>query len=94
MAKITAVGQVKKAVGHAADTVGKTKNGTVMVRKGYFYRCGSTASSVAARISTLLTEAGVAHRIEDSGDHWAPFVGKGSVARNSHFYVEITVFGE
>ena len=88
---LTPVRAVKRALGQVADTVGKTKNGTVMVRRGYFFRNGASSQTYAARVADLLNAAGVQFRIEDRGDHWAPFVGKGSVARNSHFYVELTV---
>lgn len=94
MAKtLTPVAVVKNALQGYGDSVGKTKAGTVMIRKGYFYRHGASPESVAARVSESLKAAGVQFRIENIGDHWAAFNGGASVARSSHFYVELTVFG-
>lgn len=94
MANITTVGKVKQALGHSADSVSKTTAGTVMVRKGYFYRNSRSAESYAASVADRLKATGVNFRIENIGDKWAPFRGNKGVAANSHFYVELTVFEE
>ena len=83
--------QIRKVLGGFVDSLGRTKTGTYRVRRGYFYRNGWDAQAFATRVSDALTIAGIQHRIEDSGDHWAAFKGGKGVAANSHFYVEFTV---
>jgi hypothetical protein len=83
------VKQVKEALSHSVDQVSKLKNGHVMVRKGYFYRNGMDDVKFNNNVVAALEKAGVAVFVVDFGDHWAAFSGGASLARSSHFYVEL-----
>ena len=88
---VLTVKQVKEAIGHSADQVSRLKNGNIMVRKGYFYRSGMDSDKFSKFISRLAQEAGYAVSVVNSGDHWAAFKGGVSVAKSSHFYVELGI---
>jgi len=85
----TAIKQVKEALEFTVDQVSKLKNGHIMVRKGYFYRGGMNADKLKNFVLTKLLENGIVANVIDYGDHWAAFIGGASVARQSHFYVEL-----
>lgn len=75
-----------------ADSAGKCKDGTIKLRRGYFYKHGMTAEKYKNSVIERLFEAGAdSIHVADFGDHWAPFRGGASVAQNSHFYVNIKI---
>lgn len=78
--------QLKETIGHAADQVSRKKDGSFIVRRGYFYRSGD-AKDYMLRIARLLNEAKIGYEVVDYYDHWAPFRGGDSVAKGSHFAV-------
>lgn len=78
------------SVGVYSDSVGKNKDGHIVVRRGFFYRGGQSHKDHEARISNALTAAGLKHTIVDSGEHNAPsFNGKAKVANSNHFWTKI-----
>jgi hypothetical protein len=85
-------GIVKKALGFGGfypDSVGKSKEGHVIVRKGFFYKHGQSHESHTAGVKAALNKAGLKHDIVDSGEHYAAFRGGASVANQSHFYTHV-----
>ena len=82
---------IKSLLKSGADTVGKKKNGNIIVRREFFYRHGGTAESFAEKISSILTNADVRHNIIDKGEEWKAFRGGASVANQSHWWVEIAI---
>lgn len=88
---MTTVKQIKDATNYSADTVSKNKAGQIVLRKGYFYRHGVTGEIFANRVSDLLTAAGIAFTVVDSGDVWKPFRGGATTANSSHLFVTISV---
>ena len=83
------VKQVKEVLSHSMDQVSKLKNGNIIVRKGYFYRNGLDQYKVRDSVVKKLQDAGFTATVVDCGDHWAAFNGGATVARSSHFYVEL-----
>ena len=81
------VKQIENAVGHIADTVGKNRQGQIVIRRGYFFRNGCDSEKYANRISETLEAAGIKAKIVDSGEKWKPFIGGASTANSSHWYV-------
>ncbi len=77
-----------------ADAFGKNKAGNVVIRQGYFYRHGQTPEIFKARVEAQCKSAGVAIRIVGCGDHWAAFRGGASIARSSHFWVEVAAVSD
>ena len=75
----------------SADSIHRQKDGTIIFRRGYFFRHGMTPESFRDGISTKLKKAGIDHTVVDYGDHWTPFNGGASLSRSSHFYVRIAV---
>lgn len=84
---MTTMKQIKAAV--HADQISRQKDGTIIFRDGYFYRHGRTAEGFRTRIASALRLAGIAHEVIESGDHYATFRGSASLARSSHFFVQI-----
>jgi len=76
--------QVKDRV--QADSIGRRKDGTIIVRQGYFYRNGMTAEKYAGIVAKLVPDATVVN----FGDKWAPFRGGASLANSSHFWVVLS----
>lgn len=83
------VKQVRAALSHSVDTIGKTKSGAVVVRRGFFYRNGMSSEKFSARVAELLKAAGLEFTVVREGEHYAPFRGGASVATQSHWYVEL-----
>lgn len=88
MAKqVSLVSQVRNAIGHGADSVGQKKDGTIVVRRGYFYRHGMDSARFATTVAQLLSAADLPVVMTEHGDHWTAFRGGASVANSSHFWV-------
>lgn len=81
------VKRVKEAV--LSDSVGRAKNGDIVVRQEYFYRHGQTSRGFASAVSEQLTQAGIQHEVTGSWDKFTPFRGGASTARSSHFGVSV-----
>lgn len=81
------VKEVKEALGHSVDQVSRKKDGTIIVRRGYFYRHNATAETFMLNASERLNQLGLTFDVVDYYDHWAPFNGGAPVARQSHFAV-------
>lgn len=73
--------------------ISRKRDGTkhFIFRKGYFYTNGSDSAKFAEHVTRRLEAAGIEHTIIDNGDHWAAFKGGASVAKQSHWWVEVAV---
>ncbi len=91
MAKQSLTAQIRNALGGIADSVGKKKNGNVVIRRGFFYRRGMDAHKFAGGVETALRTSGLDFVVVDRGEHWTAFSGGASTANSSHFWVEIAV---
>lgn len=83
------VSKIRTATLGVADTVGKKKDGTFMVRRGYFYRNGMDAERFRDVVVKSLESHGFSCQVVDHGDHWAAFRGGSTVAQGSHFWVQV-----
>lgn len=81
--------QVRAALSSSVDSIGKNKEGSIVVRRGFFYRNGMSSEKFTDLIDFQLREAGLSFRIVRDGEHYAPFRGGASVAQSSHWYVEL-----
>jgi hypothetical protein len=84
------VSQVRTALSHHADSVGMKKDGTITVRRGYFYRNGMDSTRFATQTAQRLAAAGITLFMKEHGDHWSAFRGGSTIANSSHFWVEFT----
>lgn len=73
------------------DTIGTKKGGNILCRWGYFYSHGKTSIQYVEKVTKLLDQHHIQHRIVNNGDHWVAFRGGASTANQSHFYVEIKI---
>lgn len=73
------------------SSVGVKKDGSIIVRKEYFYRSGRDEHQMCATVEAVLKTNNIDATIIDKGDHWAPFRGSASVAQSSHFWVNFKV---
>ena len=84
------VAQVSNALHpFVADSVSRRRDGTIVVRRGYFYRHGQDAEDFQLAVGSALIKAGIQYSIKDYGDHWARFRGGASLAKSSHWWVEL-----
>ena len=81
------VKEIKEALDGSVDQVSRKKDGSIIVRKGYFYRQSQTCETFMLAASEKLNRAGLSFEVVDYYDHWAPFRGGDSVAKGSHFAV-------
>lgn len=81
------VKEVKEALSHSVDQVSRLRDGSIIVRKGYFYRQSQTCETFMLAVSEILKQAGLSFEVKDYYDHWAPFKGGSSIAHGSHFAV-------
>ena len=92
MAKKTALSVVREVLeGGVADQVSRKKNGNILLRKGYFYTHGRNEEDFEKRVLAKLHEADISSKVVDLGNHWAAFKGGASIARQSHWWVELEV---
>jgi len=82
----TFIGHVRKA-DIRADSISKRKDGTVVLRREFFYTNGFTADKFVDHIMSKLINYGVSARIVDSGEIWKPFRGGSTTANSSHWFV-------
>lgn len=69
------------------DMVSRKTDGSVILRKGYYYRHGMDASQFSASVMRLLGQNSVDASFVKSGDQWRPFSGGSTTADSSHFFV-------
>ena len=50
------------------DSIGKNKEGNIVIRRGFFNRNGASAEAYRERVSSELNEAGIRHTVIDSGE--------------------------
>ena len=72
-----------------ADGVSRKKDGTIVVRRGYYYTHGKDAEDFFLAVGAALKKAGIQYSVKDYGDHWAAFKGGASLAKSSHWWVEL-----
>ncbi len=82
----TFIGHVRKA-DIRADTISKRKDGTVVLRRGFFYKHGFSADQFVNHIMSRLIDYGISARIVDSGEVWKAFKGGSTTANSSHWFV-------
>jgi len=87
MKKKSLMSQLKELC--VADTVGKRRDGSIILRKGFFYRHGCTAEMYGQGVLTACERIGVKVQLLEVGEHYAAFRGGASVANSSHWYVVI-----
>lgn len=78
------VSEVKERL--RVDTA-SVKNGTYLVRRGFFYSHGKTAADLEGQVRAAFPGA----KIIDSGEVWKAFRGGASVAQQSHWFVRFTL---
>lgn len=83
------VSKIRTSVQSIADTVGKKKDGSFIIRRGYFYRSGLSGDKFKDEVLMALKLHGFTAEVIEWGDHWAPFKGGAPLAQSSHFYVVI-----
>lgn len=91
--------EAEKKLGHVAlvsqhvyaDKIGRTKDGAVVLRKGFFYSGGGTGEEYARGVSQKLTDAGVKHTVVDHGMERKPFRGGAPIERQSHFWAKVKI---
>lgn len=81
--------QIREKTAGLVDTVGRTKDGHIMVRRSFFYTHGRTASDFAKTIEHSLRPMNVS--VVDFGEQWKAFSGGASVAQGSHWWAKVKV---
>lgn len=73
--------------------ISRKRDGTkhFVFRQGYYYTNGGDSSKFMEKVTRQLTNAGIEHKVIDDGDNWAPFKAGASVAKQSHWWVEVKV---
>lgn len=69
------------------DSVGRRKDGCVVVRRGFFYRHGGSAELFAEKVTTALEKNNINAHVIDSGEVWKAFSGGATVANRRYWFV-------
>ena len=90
MAKMTYVGEIRKALENiVADQVSKRKDGTIVIRRGFYYRHGHDAQDFFLSVCKHLNKTDIKYSVKDWGEKYTSFRGGASVANQSHWWVEL-----
>lgn len=92
MAAKSIVGKVREILLDSVDSVGKNKDGNIVVRRGYFYRNGQDSGTFAENIKSRLIEGNLNVALVGCSDNWKPFRGGAPVAQQSHFAAEFKIY--
>lgn len=92
MATKSIVGKVREILGSSVESVGKNKDGNIVVRKGYFYRNGQNSGDFAENIKWLLLDGKLDVALVGCSDNWFPFKGGAPVSKQSHFAAEFKIY--
>lgn len=79
------VKQVRAVLEGHADSIGRNKDGHIVLRRGFFYTNGMSGEKFADSAMKRLAAAGIQARIVDTATIWKAFRGGASVAQGSHF---------
>lgn len=79
--------EIRDALVGVADTVGRNKQGQIVVRRGFFYRHGMDSTKFAAVVTRALKDAGMSYLVLDQGEKYTAFRGGQTVAQGSHWWV-------
>lgn len=83
--------QIREALGTHVETVGKSKDGKIIVRRGFYYTNGGSAEKFAAMVASRLQAANVPAKVVEQGEQWKPFRGSATTANSSHWWAKIEV---
>jgi hypothetical protein len=83
------VKEIRALLGSDVDSIGRTKEGAVIVRKGFFYRNGMDSYKFAKQINDKLVAANITAKVVQDGEKYAAFRGSATVAQSSHWYAVI-----
>lgn len=86
MAKIS---EIRNVLGTVADSIGRRKDGAIVVRRSFFYRHGMDSNKFREVISQALVNANIPFSTIETDEIWKPFRGGASVAQNSHWLAVI-----
>ncbi len=90
MAKKSYVARVQDALHpFIADAVSRKKDGTIVIRRGFYYRQGKDAEDFFLAVGQGLAKAGIQYSVKDYGEQWKAFKGGSSLAKSSHWWVEL-----
>ena len=89
----TFISQVKSSV-YFADMISRQKDGTVMLRRGYYYGMFDSGENFAIACEKCLNENNVAAQLVNFGNHYENFKGGKSVKHNSHYWCVFRAIGE
>ena len=88
---MSAVSRVRNALGALADSVSKRRDGSIVIRMGFYHRHGQDADSYRIAVTKKLNACdGMPYNLKDWGEHWTtarPY--KAPIDRSSHWFVEI-----
>jgi hypothetical protein len=91
MSKPITAGRIKKVLDAMADSVGKKRDGSFVIRRGFYYRHGADAETFKMAVCERLNDSGIDYSIKDYGEHYTTFRGGASINAQSHWFVEIWI---
>lgn len=91
MSKPFTAGRIKKVLDAMADSVGKKRDGSFVIRRGFYYRHGADAETFKMAVCERLTDSNIDYSIKDYGEHYTTFRGGASINAQNHWFVEIWI---
>ena len=87
--KVSPQTQVANILAALADSVSKRRDGSIVIRRGFYYRHGQDAEGFSLAVGAALIKAGIQFNVKDYGEKYAAFRGGASLASQSHWWVEL-----
>lgn len=72
-----------------ADTIGRDKDGNIVLRWEFFYTHGCTSEKKAEMVQKFLADQKLPATVVDHGEHYAAFRGGASTRNSSHWWVKV-----
>ena len=91
MSKPITAGRIKNILDALADSVGKKRDGSFVIRRGFYYRHGQDAEGYKIAVCKKLNDSGLDYSLKDYGEHFTSFRGGASISNQSHWFVEIWI---
>lgn len=82
--------QVNPILDTFADTIGRNRQGQIVLRRSFFYTHGMDGKKFADAAVKRLALAGIQAQVVDYDTVWRPFRGSSTVAQGSHFLAVLT----
>ena len=89
----TFISKIKSSI-YFADMISRQKDGTIIIRRGYYYGMFDSGENFAISCEKRLIGDGIPAKLINFGNHYESFKGGKNVKHNSHYWCLLKEIGE